>query len=65
MNEVNKLELKLEAYKQSLASKILDYEDRIAELRVELTLQAKEIEELRDRKENTDVQEKGKNPTED
>jgi len=65
VNEVNKLELKLEAYKQSLASKILDYEDRIAELRVELTLQAKEIEELRDRKENTDVQEKGKNPTED
>lgn len=36
--KMDKAEMKLQALKESFASKVVDYEERIAELRVELTV---------------------------
>jgi len=37
-NEVNKLRLKVQALKESFAMKVAEYEDRIADIRVDSTL---------------------------
>ena len=51
MEELNKATLKLQAYKESFESKIAltigEYEDRIADLRVELTLMNSELHQVK------------------
>lgn len=46
---MNPLELKVEHYKQRVAELSVTYEDRIADLRVELTLVSQELEEYKSR----------------
>ena len=51
MEDLNKAKLKLQAYKESFESKIAsvigEYEDRIADLRVELTIMNSELHSVR------------------
>ena len=53
MDNNTKLELKLEAFRQSLHTRVsnltLEYEEKIADLRVELTLKEMELNEARGR----------------
>ena len=47
MEEVQKLQLKIQALGESFSNKAVQYENQIADLRVELTLAVNELEELR------------------
>jgi uncharacterized protein YdcH (DUF465 family) len=55
-NEVTRLKLKILALKESLATKVADYEEKIAEIRVDLTIKLDQlnarIAELEEEKEN-------------
>jgi len=42
-NEVNKLRLKVQALKESFAMKVAEYEDRIADIRVDSTLMYEQL----------------------
>lgn len=54
----NKKDLKIRALEEAFANKVssmvLDYENRIADLRVELTLLNEEVERLRIERDNVD-----------
>lgn len=49
MEELQKLQLKLEAYRDRVSNLTLTYEDRVADLRVELTLMAQKLAEAEQR----------------
>lgn len=46
-NTVDRKDLKIKALRESTSKLVSDYEDRIAELRIELTIHATEIDNLR------------------
>jgi hypothetical protein len=56
MDNTQKLELKIQALRESLANKTAQYEDQIADLRVEVTLREQQLQEVY--KQLKDAQEK-------
>jgi hypothetical protein len=46
-NEITKLNLKIQALGESFSNKAVQYENQIADLRVELTLISQELEQTR------------------
>lgn len=46
MDNTQKLELKIQALRESLANKTAQYEDQIADLRVEITLKEQQLQEF-------------------
>lgn len=52
MDNTQKLELKIQALRESLANKTAQYEDQIADLRVEITLKEQQLQEFYEQLQN-------------